>query len=103
MPYATDNQISKAEIEGGVFITDEQYAEAREHMKIGIVKVVGKTMYLASRRLHDKAGARVEFDTKKGDWSVIDVPKPNYDEETQQIQWDAEKLEWFVTDQDVVE
>ena len=103
MPYATDNQISKAEIEGGVFITDEQYNQAREHMKTGIVKVVGDTLYLASRRPHDKAGTRVEFDTDKVDWSVIEVPKPDYDEESQKIQWDAEKLEWVVTDQDVVE
>lgn len=103
MPYATDNQISKAEIEGGIFITDEQYAEAREHMKTGIVKVVGKKMYLASRKPHDKAGTRVEFDTKKGDWSAIDVPQPEYDEDTQQVQWDAEKLGWVVIDQDVLE
>ena len=98
MPYATDNQISKAEIEGGIFITDEQYAEAREHMKKGIVKVVDNTLYLASRRPHDKAGTRVQFDTDKGDWEVIEVPKPEYDEETQQIQWDAEKLEWVITE-----
>lgn len=103
MPYATDDKISKAEIEGGIFITDKQYAEAREHMKTGIVKVVGKTMYLASRKPHDKAGTRVEFDTDKGDWSVIEVPQPEYDDETQQVQWDAEKLDWVVSDQDVVE
>ena len=98
MPYATNNQISKAEIEGGIPITDEQYAEAREHMKTGIVKVVNDTLYLASRRPHDKAGMRVEFDKDKGDWSVIEVPQPECDEETQQIKWDAETLGWVILD-----
>ena len=100
MPYATDNQISKAEIEGGIFITDKQYAAAREHMKTGIIKVVDDTIYLVSRRPHDKAGVRIEFDTDKGDWSVIEVPQPEYDEETQQVQWDAEKLEWILTERE---
>lgn len=98
MPYATDNKISKAPIEGGVEITDEQFEEAREHTKTGVVKVVGDTMYLASKRPHDKPGTRVEFSEELGDWEVIDVPKPDYDEETQALRWDKEALDWVAED-----
>lgn len=98
MPYATDNKISRAPIEGGIEITDQQYADAREHTKTGIVKVVDGNMYLASRRPHDKAGVRVEFSTELGDWEVIEVPKPEYDEEKQSLTWDSEALDWVVTD-----
>lgn len=47
MPYAADDRISKANLEGGVEISDQEYNQAREHLLSGgLIRVHASQMFL---------------------------------------------------------
>ena len=86
MPYATDNKISKAEIDGGITITDQQYKDAFKHMRSrnehghgGLIKVVMTSEtegeLVLTYKPETQAGHKPPV-WQDGDWLHEPLPEP---------------------------
>ena len=81
MPYAKDNQISKAPIDGGITITDQQYKDAFKHMRSrnehghgGIIKVHDGELVLTYKP-ETQAGHKPPV-WQDGEWLHEPLPEP---------------------------
>jgi len=85
MPYATDGQISKQPIDGGVEISEEKYDEARIHaLSGGLIKVHNGSVVLTSKP--EKQEGHKDPVWQDGDW--YHEPEP----EKTQAEKDAERV-----------
>lgn len=67
MPYAADDRISKAKIEGGVEISDQEYNQGRDHLLSGgLIRVHAGQMFLTEKP--EKLPNHEEPIWQDGDW-----------------------------------
>jgi hypothetical protein len=67
MPFAANDKISKAPIEGGVEISEQEYNQAREHLLLGkLVKVDAERMFLTEKP--EKRPDHEEPEWRNGEW-----------------------------------
>ena len=79
MPYATNGQISKRPIDGGVEISDKEYDEARSHaLSGGLIKTHNGEVFLTSKP-EQKEGHKDPV-WQGGDWHHEPLPDKTQDE-----------------------
>jgi hypothetical protein len=75
MPYAIEGKISKSPIEGGVPISDEQYAEAKQATKQAgvLIKVHNGKMIITSKP--ERQDGHKDPVWKNGEWYHEPIPE----------------------------
>ena len=100
MPYATNNQISKHPIDGGIEISDKEYEQAKNHaLSGGIIKTYNGKMVLTEKP--EKMEGHEEPVWQGGDW--YHEPKPEKTLTEEQINQERiDKLQQKLRDTDYV-